>query len=173
MSALSNHLNVIGRNAANMDRMISDLLDVERMGSQKLTLNIRKVEISSLLNECTEQFTPVVASKSFVMTIESCSKSIFANIDHDRILQVLSNLVGNALKFTPNGGAVKLSAQVEGDEIQITVADNGAGIPEDRKAMIFERFSQLKTDDRRGLGLGVWALYFQMDCRGPQRTNIC
>ena len=77
-------------------------------------------------------------------------------MDSDRILQVLSNLIGNALKFTPNGGNVSLSARKDATEIEISVTDNGPGVPEDKRSEIFQRFSQLKMNDRRGLGLGLF-----------------
>ena len=149
-------IDLIERNAAFMDRMISDLLDVERMASGKLSLELEKYDISALLHECKELFAPVLASKSISLSIQIGLEPIFADIDHDRILQVLSNLLGNALKFTPNGGTVTLAAREDATEIEISVTDNGPGVPEDKRSEIFERFSQLKTNDRRGLGLGLF-----------------
>jgi signal transduction histidine kinase len=69
---------------------------------------------------------------------------------------VLSNLVGNSLKFTPDGGTVRLSVQKQETEVEISVTDNGPGIPKQTQGQIFERFSQLKINDRRGLGLGLF-----------------
>jgi signal transduction histidine kinase len=77
-------------------------------------------------------------------------------LDHDRILQVLSNLIGNSLKFTPLGGAITLSARKELAHVEVSVTDNGPGIPQHAQAKIFERFSQLITNDRRGIGLGLF-----------------
>lgn len=150
------YIEAIERNAATMDRMISDLLDVERMAHGKLILNIERGDVCALLRECRDLSASVVASKSFSITVRACPVNAFADIDHDRVLQVLSNLIGNALKFTPKGGAIKISAAVKLDEIEISVADNGPGIPEEKRAQIFERFSQLGTNDRRGLGLGLF-----------------
>ena len=81
---------------------------------------------------------------------------IFADVDRDRILQVLSNLIGNSLKFTPNGGTIELSARTQETQVEISVTDNGPGIPEQAQAKIFERFSQLKMADHRSLGLGLF-----------------
>ena len=149
-------IDLIERNAAFMDRMISDLLDVERMASGKLSLDLENYDISALLHECKELFAPVLASKSISLSIQTGPEPVFADIDHDRILQVLSNLLGNALKFTPVGGNVKLAARQDASEIEISVTDHGPGVPEDKRSEIFERFSQLKTNDRRGLGLGLF-----------------
>jgi len=65
-------------------------------------------------------------------------------------------LIGNSLKFTPKGGTIDLSARKQETHVEISVTDNGPGIPEQAKAQIFERFSQLKINDRRGLGLGLF-----------------
>ncbi len=150
------NLGIIEQSAAGMDRMISDLLDVERMAHDKLNLNPERVVLRALLQECVDLFAPVVSSKSFSMTIRTSPEPIFADLDHDRILQVLSNLIGNSLKFTPNGGTIELSARKQETHVEISVIDNGPGIPEQAKAQIFERFSQLKMNDRRGLGLGLF-----------------
>lgn len=149
-------LDIIERNSAIMDRMISDLLDVERMANGKLVLKFEKYDICALLRECKELFASILANKSFTMTIQTGPDPIFADVDHDRVLQVLSNLIGNALKFTPNGGIIDLSAHKQANEIEISVTDNGPGISEEKKTQIFERFSQLQNRDRRGLGLGLF-----------------
>ncbi len=154
--SLLKSIGAIEHGAAIMDRMINDLLDVERMANGKLILKLEKCDVGDLLRECKDLFAPVLASKSFAMTIQTGLEPIFADVDHDKILQVLSNLIGNALKFTPNGGDIKLSAKKKANEVEISVTDNGPGIPEVKKAQIFERFSQLKTNDRRGLGLGLF-----------------
>jgi signal transduction histidine kinase len=167
-SSLFKFLEMIERNVANMDRMISDLLDVERMTSNKLSLNVEKVNIVDLLNECAELFAPVVLSKSCTMKVEPLAEPLFAEIDQEKILQVLSNLVGNALKFSPKGSAISLSARKQGRDVEISVSDNGPGIPENKKAQIFERFSQLKNNDRRGLGLGLFIARWIVEAHNGQ-----
>ena len=156
VASLLKSIDMIERNTASIDRMISDLLDVERMASGKLRLVLKKYDIIALLHECKELFAPVLASKSVSLSVQISVAPIFADIDHDRILQVLSNLLGNALKFTPSGGNVNLAARKDATEIEISVTDDGPGVPEDKRSEIFERFSQLKTNDRRGLGLGLF-----------------
>lgn len=153
---LLKNLGIIEEATAGMDRMISDLLDVERMAHDKLQLRPERVDLLVLLQECVGQFAPVVSDKSFSMTIDTSPGPIFADLDHDRMLQVLSNLIGNSLKFTPNGGTIGLSARKQETYVEISVTDNGPGIPEQVQAQIFERFSQLKLNDRRGIGLGLF-----------------
>lgn len=155
-SSLLNEIERIKRNAGYMDRIIGDTLDAERIENGKLTLILKKCDICALLQECKELFTPIATKKSISMTIQSSAEPVFANIDHDRMLQVLSNLVGNAIKFSPSKGAVILGLKKKAVEIEISVADSGPGIPKDKKLRIFEKFAQLETNHARGLGLGLF-----------------
>ena len=161
--SLLQNLGIIEQSVAGMDRMISDLLDVERMAHGKLILKPERVDLRTILQECVNLFAPIVSSKSFSMTIHPCPEPIFADLDHDRILQVLSNLIGNSLKFTPKGGAIELSARKQDTEVEISVTDNGPGISKQTQARIFEKFSQLKMNDRRGLGLGLFIAKWIID----------
>ena len=154
--SLLEHIGVLEQAAGGMLRMINDLLDVERMAQDKLTLKPERVDLRALLQECMDLFAPIIAGKNFSITSHVSSEPIFARVDHDRIMQVLSNLIGNSLKFTPDGGAIELSARKRETEVELSVTDNGPGIPEQAKAHIFERFSQLEVNDRRGLGLGLF-----------------
>jgi signal transduction histidine kinase len=76
--------------------------------------------------------------------------------DHDRMLQVLGNLISNSIKFTGPGGKIAVGAERADDELRFCVSDTGAGIPEDSLEAIFERFWQVGRNDRRGLGLGLY-----------------
>lgn len=150
------NLALIEQAAAGMNRMIGDLLDVEQVAQGQLKLKPEKLDIRTLLEDCRVLFAPEVSSKSFSMILGASPEPIVAWVDRDRILQVLSNLIGNGLKFTPNGGSIALSAKKQESHIEVSVTDNGPGIPEQDKGQIFERFSQLKMNDRRGLGLGLY-----------------
>lgn len=154
--SLLEHLGRIQHSAGAMDRMISDLLDIERMAQGKLTLRFAKVDLRALLHECGELFAPLLTNQRFAMTIDAGAESLFVDVDHDRILQVLSNLVGNSLKFTPNGGSIELSARKRETHAEVSVTDNGPGISVETQARIFERFSQLNVADHQGLGLGLF-----------------
>ena len=164
-SVLEN-LALIERTAAGLDRMISDLLDVDQLSQDKLRLKPEQVDVRALLQECASLFAPLVSKKSFSMTIHTAPEAICANLDHDRILQVLSNLIDNSLKFTPDGGIIEVSARTQEKQIEISVTDNGPGIPEEAKGQIFEPFSQLKKDDRRGLGLGLFIAKWIVEAHG-------
>jgi len=90
------------------------------------------------------------------MTLDTGAEPLFAELDRDRIFHVLSNLIGNALKFTPNGGTIKFSARKQESQVEISVADNGPGIFQQDRQLIFERFTKLRMNDRTGLGLGLF-----------------
>jgi signal transduction histidine kinase len=149
-------LSIIEQSAASMNRMINDLLDVERIGQGRLALAPKKTEMGALLRECVELFAPLIESQSFSVTMDVGNEPIHADVDHDRILQVLSNLMGNCLRFTQPGGSMTLAARAQGSEVEISVSDNGPGIPTALQAHIFDRFSQLKVDGHQGLGLGLF-----------------
>jgi signal transduction histidine kinase len=149
-------LATIEQSAASMNRMINDLLDVERIAQGQLALAPKETDVGSLLRECRELFAPLIESQSFSVTMDVSDERLPAHLDHDRILQVLSNLIGNSLKFTQRGGAMTFSARKQGAEVEISVSDNGPGIPKPLQAHIFDRFSQLKIDGHHGLGLGLF-----------------
>ena len=153
---LLKQLRIIEQSAAGMDRMITALLDVEQMVHDKVTLHCERTDLRALLQECMDLFAQVVLSKSFSMTLDTGAEPLFAEVDRDRIFQVLSNLIGNALKFTPNGGTIKFSARKQESQVEISIADNGPGIPPQDRQLIFERFTKLRMNDRTGLGLGLF-----------------
>lgn len=150
------YFEAVERNVATMGRMIEDLLDVEQMVNGELKLDLKKIDLKELIYECKELFDPIAVSKLFTIKIEPIESDLNVKIDHDRILQVLSNLVGNAVKYTKQGGEITLSVKKIGDKIRVSIKDEGPGIPHEKLDVIFERFSQLNSGDRKGVGLGLF-----------------
>ena len=159
-------LGIIRRNAASMDRLITDLLDVERMSAGKLTIQTSNEAVNGLFKECDDIFGILADGKSIKFTTQIANGPLSAKMDHDRILQVLSNLVGNALKHTASGGSISLKAVRVDDQIKISVTDTGTGIPKDEQVRIFDKFSQLKKRDRQGLGLGLHVSKWIVEAHG-------
>jgi len=155
---------LIKRNAETALRLISDLLDVQRMSSDNLELQIVECDIHDLIRKAVEN----IASEAVARSISLCTnlhggKSVVF-CDHDRIMQVLSNLLGNALKFTPKHGEVKIEVRsVNSRTLEISVSDSGPGVPDAMRSSIFERYSQLEKKDNRGLGLGLYIVKKIMD----------
>jgi signal transduction histidine kinase len=149
----------INRSAGEMVRLIEDLLDVERIAVGKLTLHIEEHDVSEIIERAVEQLQGAAAAKG--VTLEAEPQDVCGQVvcDRNRAMQVLSNLIGNAIKFTPAKGQICVSCQrtgPEGEEVQISVSDTGEGIAPEKIKTIFERFSQLHNQDRRGIGLGLY-----------------
>lgn len=144
------------RAAARMERLLEDLLDAVRI--QSGTLRIRKQQhgIDALLAEILKTYEPLFASRGLAFTVDIPAAALSAYFDYDRIVQVISNLLGNAMKFTPRGGAVALRVQQQAQYIEFSLSDTGPGICPDDLPNIFERFWQIENHARRGLGLGLY-----------------
>jgi signal transduction histidine kinase len=153
---------------ARMNRLVGDLLDVVSLESGTLHIHATSQDATSLLSETMDTFQHLAAARKVSMTSEVAKGVSLATFDHDRILQVLTNLVGNALKFTPVGGTIALSAIPSKDRIQITVRDSGCGIPADLIESMFGRFSQASYGDKRGLGLGLYIARNIVEAHGGQ-----
>ena len=149
-------LDVIRRNAAGLGRMIDDLLDVERIAHDKLTLDVKPTEVGRLASDAVALFQPLAARRGIRLSTEGPDVTPPAACDGDRIAQVLSNLIGNAIKFTEKDGEIRVVVDVTATDVGVAVVDNGRGIPSEALESIFERFSQLRNRDRRGLGLGLY-----------------
>lgn len=140
--------------ARRMSRLIDGLLDMTCLQAGMLTLNRVPCCPRSLLEEAVEQIRPLLGGMSLAIEAPGALPDVSA--DRDRILQVLSNLLGNAIKFTPPDGAILVSArESEAKEIIFTVQDSGVGIDADAVSHIFERFWRADQTDRRGQGLGL------------------
>lgn len=163
-SDVKSWLQLIQRNAETALRLISDLLDVQRMSSDSLELQLTECDIHELIRKSVENLASEAVSKSINLRTNLQGGKFIVLCDHDRILQVLSNLLSNALKFTPKHGEVKLEVRsLDNDTLEISVCDNGPGVPMSMRSTIFERYSQLEKKDYRGLGLGLYIVKKIMD----------
>ena len=146
---------IVRRAADRMNRMIQDLLDVKRMESGRLTIDLGPESPATLINDTVDMLRPLAAGSTIRLdtSIEENLPPVIA--DAARIQQVLSNLVGNAVKFTPRDGRVTVCAERLDGEVRFCVIDTGPGIPAEQLPHIFGRFWQAKTSDRRGIGLGL------------------
>jgi signal transduction histidine kinase len=142
------------RLVARMTRLVNDLLDVASIDAGKLSVVSELVEIGKILRETLEAFESVALAKGVALDGDAGAIPFHAQLDGGRVLQVLANLVSNAIKFTPAGGRVSISVLAERSEVQFSVSDTGIGIPEGALPAVFERFRQI-SKDRRGLGLGL------------------
>jgi signal transduction histidine kinase len=146
-------------NAEHLSLLIEDLLDLSVIESGKMDINAKNVCLASLIAEVAESLRPVAEKKPVHLEIGSTDASLTAWADRDRIVQVLNNLIGNAVKFTPPQGKVTVAAQRNGAGwVQVSVADTGPGIPAELADKIFDEFYQIPQSGgpkAKGMGLGL------------------
>ncbi|MEO8611853.1 MAG: ATP-binding protein [Chloroflexota bacterium] len=152
-----NHIQMIRRAVQNMRQLIDDLLDLTKIESG-IKLDLQPVPINSVVVDCLESLRPNVQNKQ--MTVISEINDSLPNVmgDKSRLRQVLMNLIGNAVKYTPPEGWVKVSAEPRGNMLRLTIQDNGLGISPEDQIHIFDRFYRVRrpeTDSIEGTGLGL------------------
>jgi signal transduction histidine kinase len=131
------------------------LLSVTTIEAGRLSVAPRKVSVSDLIHDSAEQLQPIAREKGISLTVNGEADLPFVRADSARVMQVFSNLVGNAIKFTPSGGAITISAARADSKVQCFVADNGPGIPAAQIPRLFGKFWQAKRGDSGGVGLGL------------------
>ena len=151
-----NHAHGIQRAAGRMMRLIGDLVDVASIEAGAFALTREMSDPADVVAEAVSLFEAPAAAGGVSLTKELGIPLAPAAFDPARILQVLSNLLGNALKFTPAGGAVVVRAERVGTDVRFAVSDTGVGIHADGLATVFERFVRAGGNDRRGVGLGLY-----------------
>jgi signal transduction histidine kinase len=156
----------IQRDVARMSRLIGDLVDVASIDAGKLSLHPLPGDATSLLTEAVETFSLLAQSKGISLELRDVEPDLTADFDHDRLLQVLGNLITNAIKFTPRGGVVTLRGAIVDGDLRLSVSDTGAGIPAHLLEAVFERFWQVGKNDKRGLGLGLYISRCIVDAHG-------
>jgi len=150
-----NNLKLISTAAEQMETLISDLLDVTRLEAGRLSVHPEPVSANALVTTALATLQPLAAEKGIklVTALDENAGDVVA--DDARIHQVLSNLIGNALKFTPAGGTVKVSTTPDDGRVEFCVEDTGPGIPADQLPHIFKRYWQSRRTERHGAGLGL------------------
>jgi len=155
-SAVHSVLQVANRSTDRMQRLINSLLDINRLeAGQPITENMT-VHVSRMVSEAVETTLPNIESKNQTIETWVADGLPDVHIDEDMIKRVLINLIENASKYSPSHSQILVSATLAEDEIRFTVDDNGPGIPEAYKDVIFEKFSRVNVSPtRKGLGLGL------------------
>jgi signal transduction histidine kinase len=138
--------------------LINDLLNYSRIEAGQITYEITPVEITPLLERVCQLVEVQAAGKGLTLSIRECPDHVVATADRVKVEQIILNLVSNAIKFTPQRGAVTLACGSRGDKVFVEVADTGPGIPSDKHGAIFEPFVQLGRSLKQvqeGVGLGL------------------
>ena len=144
--------------AAHLRRTIGDMLDMTRIEDGRMKLSPQSLPLGPLLTEAAAVYAANARARNVGLVVDAPADLPEARIDPDRMRQVLHNLLGNALKYTPNGKTVFLGARREGQELLVEVRDEGVGVPLEKRARLFGKFSRLAPalDGTEGTGLGLY-----------------
>jgi PAS domain S-box-containing protein len=157
-SATARELDILDRQAKHLTRLVDDLLDITRITSGKLSLQRARVQLADVLAQAVESTNAALEAKRLRLLVDVPASSMPVDGDRERLVQVITNILVNAAKFTPAGKAVYVTARTEGSQAAITVRDEGQGIAADLLPHVFDLFTQgPQATDRRhgGLGLGL------------------
>ena len=153
------HMNVIDKNCKQLLGLIDNIIDSTKLEHDTYTINFEKNEVVSLVEECALGLKDYIESKEITFTIDTDIEEKFIKCDKSEIERCVINLIGNARKFTPSGGYIKVDIKDLGDGVEISVSDSGIGIEEKYLENIFNRFSQVldmkKEAVKGGSGLGL------------------
>jgi signal transduction histidine kinase len=145
--------------AERLNRLVNDLQELSRVEARAYQLDIKSLDVSSLTRTVTKRLTPHAESKRVTLDFELTPDLPHVLADEDRTVQVLTNLTGNALQYTPEGGRIIISAKQVGNEVQLAIRDTGIGIPSEHLAHIFDRFYRVDKSRSRqsggGSGIGL------------------
>lgn len=151
---LEKHVGRIHRASSTMERLIRDLLDLGRIRAGEFQLEVKEHLVEDLTREALEQAAPLAEQRSIVLRADT-SDARAVDCDRERVLQVLGNLLGNAIKFSPERGTVTLKARCKDHECTFAVSDQGPGIPAERLPFLFNRYWQAPDTAPNGTGLGL------------------
>jgi PAS domain S-box-containing protein len=168
-SAFLRGLETIERNAKAQVQLIEDILDGSRIITGKLHLEIRSADLTSIVQAAIDTVRPAAAARNISLEVRLDRAASRLQGDPDRLQQVVWNLVNNALKFTPKGGAVEVRVERAGTSIELSVKDNGQGIAPEFLPHVFERFRQADGSTTRrsgGLGLGLALVRHLVEAHG-------
>ena len=157
-SALLKERAVIERQARHLSRLVDDLLDVSRIAQGKILIKRRPIELAQLIGQSIEVAAPLLEGRRHVLTTKVPTHGFLIDGDESRLVQVFSNLITNAAKYTDSAGQITVEAEREGDEISLSVTDSGRGISAEMLPHVFDLFAQEHQNlDRSqgGLGLGL------------------
>lgn len=144
-----------------MIRLVKDMLTVSRIEGRRLDLNLAKTDLYQLAHQVFEDSKIKAGEKKIRFVLEPPDQKLIVKADQDRIREVLENIAGNALKFTPPGGEVKISFKRSGGQIETNISDTGPGIPKESMSGLFQKFGRLeksyaKLAETPGTGLGLY-----------------
>ena len=155
---LASMIDIAYRNADRLVRLINDILDIEKIEAGKMEFRMTRIDLASVVESAVEANQGLFEEQQVAMQLTREVPSAWVDGDPDRLVQVISNLLSNAAKFSRPGDAVRVSVSLQGRVCRVSVADHGSGIPDEFRARIFRKFEQADSTDTRqagGTGLGL------------------
>ncbi|NWF70092.1 MAG: GAF domain-containing protein [Chloroflexi bacterium] len=144
------------RSTKQLQRMVDSLLDIQRMEEGKAVLNKKQTLLRDLLAEAVQLVLPLATDAEQNIKFEPPKELVFVEVDGDMLIRVITNLIENAIKYTPSGGTIRVSATLMDGRAQVSVKDSGPGIPTHMQGRVFDKFSRVKYKDvPKGVGLGL------------------
>ena len=148
------YLQTIERAGHRMTRLLDDLLDLTRIEGGRLDLSLRVEDVGAIVRDAIELHEPLATAKSLRLGLDVLGR-VLASCDRHRVQQVIANLLGNAIKFTTEGGWIDVEVARVGDQVRIIVRDSGPGISSEQLPHLFDRYWQARRGTRSGIGLGL------------------
>jgi PAS domain S-box-containing protein len=152
-----NFLDIAKRNIERLSRLIDEVLDFQKLSANKMTFDVKPSDISQVINDACHTMTPHAKKKNVNLSVKLDRDLPQVCFDSDRMVQVLTNLISNAIKFTPEKGSITVSARQQGEDLAISVSDTGMGMPKDALSKIFDQFYRVHQQNQqiKGTGLGL------------------
>lgn len=151
---------IINEESLRMGRLVNELLDIARMEAGQIQLNVEKVNINSYMNRIIKKFNGIAQERQININLRTDLEGIAILVDPDRMEQVFTNLIDNAIRHTNENGFVTIAATISNEELHVSIEDSGSGIPEEDIPFVFERFykadkSRTRNKQKKGTGLGL------------------
>ncbi|MBI4847097.1 MAG: HAMP domain-containing protein [Nitrospirae bacterium] len=152
-------LTIINEECNRLINLVNSLLDLSKMEAGMMVYNFTEEDIASLIDKAAREIEPLAENRNIRIEVSSNGALPPVKADIDKMLQVLRNLIGNAVKFTPNGGSVQIISQAAAGKVKVSVVDTGVGIPKEKTDIIFDKFKRAtigSSDKFSGSGLGLF-----------------
>jgi signal transduction histidine kinase len=166
-----NYLDRMSKNADHLVCLINDLLDVSRIESGKMALNVTVLSLRDLVAEVINNLRPIAAEKQLEIIVKKFEVESRIRGDYAKLEQVITNLLDNAIKFTPQGGRITIALEHVGQFLKTSIQDTGIGIPPEKRSRIFERFCRIEQESPSkvyGTGLGLHIAKNLIEMHGGQ-----
>jgi signal transduction histidine kinase len=154
-TAIGRAVDLVARNVVRMQQLVGNLLDLARHDSAGLRLDMGKHPPRAIVYDALDTLAPVAAQKNVQLEARMPAELPVVRCDREAMVRVLTNIISNAVKFTPSGGAIRVRVERARGDIRIAVSDTGPGIARSEMVHVFDRFWQAKRASRTGAGLGL------------------